>query len=173
MSPVASYVTNQWPEIRLSAWVSDSQDSFLPVRSTGRGLWGSGSAGEFSFIYSVWRDAVTFPLGCEGWITEELATRPRGTLRGLGPADTCHLGFQGAKCPTHIRLMHLCLNAVLPGPLASFRAGNRMSPSSPVKSACAWLILGPVQKLRRAGSWGRQTRRRLLQIFTSCLLAQV
>ena len=56
-------------------------------------------------------------------------------LRGLGPADTCHLGFQGTKLPSHARLMHLCLNVVLPGPLASLGAGNRMSPPSAEKLA--------------------------------------
>lgn len=103
-------------------------------------------------------------------IVEELAAWPRGALSGLGPVDTCHLGFQGAKLPTHAQMMHLCLNVVLPGHLASFRAGNRMSLSSPVKAVCAWFMLGPMKKRKGTASWRREARGQLTQLLLGVVI---
>ena len=40
---------------------------------------------------------IAFIMGCSGLVMEELAGWPGVALCRLVPADTCHLGFQGAK----------------------------------------------------------------------------
>lgn len=88
-----------------------AKNQFFLWATLGCGVWGSGSARkEFSFTQFY---CVPSRIDWRG-----LAAWPRGALSGLGPADTCHLGFQGAKLSTHARMMHLCLNAArAPGQL--------------------------------------------------------
>lgn len=132
--------------------------SYTGLRSAGQRVCQEGV-----LIYLL--NAIASLVGCAGSIVEELAAWPRGALSGLGPADTSHLGFQGAKLPAHARMMHLCLNVVLLGHLASFGAGNRMSLSSPAKAVCAWFMLGPMKKLKGTASWRREAGGKLTRLL--------
>lgn len=134
------------------------------------GLWSVGQQVCWEGVLIYLLNAIASLVGCAGWIVEELAAWPRGALSGLGPADTSHLGFQGAKLPTHARMMHLCLNVVLPGHLASFGAGNRMSLSSPAKAVCAWFMLGPMKKLKGTASWRREARGQLTRLLLGIVI---
>lgn len=49
------------------------------------------------FVHPSLRDVIAGTVGCSGLMMEELAAWPGVALGGLEPADTRHLGFQGAK----------------------------------------------------------------------------